>query len=99
MGKTIAIIGGTQEQTFKKVGKKAGCQVLFHNGLSGSKKEFGPLINKADGVVILLGACGHRTMDIVKGLCKENNVKLAFQQGFGASGAISKGLTMLSETA
>jgi len=93
--KTVAIIGGSQEQSFKKIGKKMGCNVLFHNGITrngGTKKEFRPLIKNADSVVLLLGACSHVTMEIVKGLCKENDTSIAFHQGFGVSGALSLGM-------
>lgn len=99
---TVAIIGGSQEQTFKKIGKKAGCNVLFHNGKTrngGTRKEFRPIVEKADCVVVLLGACGHITMDIVKELCKEKNTQIAYQQGYGASGAISAGLELLNAVA
>ena len=100
--KTVAIIGGSQEQTFKKLGKKMGCNVLFHNGITrngGTKKEFRPLVKKADCVVVLLGACSHVTMDIVKSLCKENGITLAFHQGFGVSGALTAGLDLISDAA
>lgn len=100
--KTVAIIGGSQEQTYKKIGKKLGCDVLFHNGKTrngGTKKEFRPLVQKADCVVILLGACGHITMEIVKDLCKENAVQLIFQQGRGASGALTMGMSALEQVA
>lgn len=100
--KIVAIIGGSQEQTFKKMGKKAGCDVLFHNGKTrngGTRKEFRPIVEKADCVVVLLGACGHITMDIVKELCKEKDTRIAFQKGYGASGAISIGMELLDGVA
>lgn len=56
MKKTIAIFGGSQEATYKKVGAKFGCDVLFHTGKSrngGNKKEFRNIIKKADCVVVL----------------------------------------------
>lgn len=96
---TLTIIGGSQEQTYKKVGAKSDCQILFHNGKSrngGVKKDFRPLIKKADCVVLLLGAVGHVTMDVVKELCKETNTKVVFHQGFGASGAINSGLQAIA---
>ncbi|MFT9493863.1 MULTISPECIES: DUF2325 domain-containing protein [Bacillota] len=91
MKKTVAVIGGSQEATYKKIGQKHGLNILFHTGKSrngGNKKEFRNLIIKADCVVVLLGACGHVSMDLVKELCKKNNKKLVFHNGFGASGAI-----------
>jgi len=96
--KTVAIIGGNQEQTFHKLGKKMGCNVLFHNGISrngATKKVFLPLVRKADCVVLLLGACSHITMDMVKELCKENDTDIAFHKGFGASGALTTGMEVL----
>ena len=96
--KTVAIIGGSQEQTFRKLGKKMGCHVLFHNGITrngGTKKAFLPIVKKADCVVLLLGACSHITMDIVKNLCKENDTDIAYHQGFGASGALTTGMDIL----
>lgn len=100
--RTVAIIGGSQEQTFKKLGKKMGCNVLFHNGIfrnGATKKEFRPLVKKADCVVLLLGACSHVTMEIVKGLCKENGINLAYHKGFGVSGALNVGLKMIEDVA
>lgn len=99
---TIAIIGGSQEQTYIKIGKKHGCKILFHNGKTrngATKKEFRPLIKKADCVVVLLGACGHVTMDVVKELCKENSIQIMFHQGFGASGAVITGLEAIQNAA
>lgn len=98
MKTTVAIIGGSQESTCKKVGKKLGCDVLFHNGKvrnGGTRKDFRPYVKKADCVVIQLGACGHVTMDIVKELCKEFNTPITFHQGFGISGALTSGLELL----
>lgn len=96
---TIAIIGGNQEGTFKKMGSKLGCNILFHGGKvrnGASKKDFRPIIKKADCVVILLGACGHVTMDVVKNLCKNNGIQVIYQEGFGASGAITAGLNAVN---
>lgn len=95
----IAIIGGSQEQTFKKIGSKYGCQVLFHDGKvrgGGTKKCFKNIVKKADCVVVNLGACSHVSMDIVKKLCKEMNIKFTTQEGFGASGAILTGLNKIA---
>lgn len=92
---TIAIIGGSQEQTYKKVGNKFNCDVLFHNGKTRNgavKKVFKNIIKNSDCIVVLVGACGHGTMDVVKQLCKEYEKPMIFQQGFGASMAIQKGV-------
>lgn len=98
MKKTIAIFGGSQEATYKKIGNKYGVNVLFHCGKSrngGNKKEFSKLVKKADCVVVLLGAVGHVSMDIVKELCKEMGKEVVFHNGFGASGAIQLGLDQM----
>lgn len=91
MNKTIAIFGGTQELTYKKIGKNYDLKVLFHNGKyrnGGNKKEFRNIIKKADCVVMMIGALGHVSMDIVKELCKEYDKEMIFHKGRGASGAI-----------
>lgn len=90
MKKTVAIFGGSQQSTYLKIGKKHGLEVLFHSGKcrnGGNKKDFSSLVKKADCVIVLLGACGHVSMDIVKELCKKHNKVLYFHNGFGASGA------------
>ncbi len=95
---TITIIGGSQEETFKKLGAKKGCTIQFHNGKDRKGRKgtgantFLPLIKKSDCVVILGGACSHLTMYTVKELCKDLNIKVIYQKGFGASGAIDKGI-------
>lgn len=94
----IAVFGGSQEGTFAKLGKKYNCEVLHHSGKSrngGNKKEFRNIIKKADSVVVLLGACGHVSMDVVKDVCKKLDKKVDFVNGFGATGAIQKGLEAL----
>lgn len=96
---TIAIIGGSQEGTFKKIGQKMNCDILFHNGKvrnGATRKDFRPIIKKADCVVVLVGACSHITMNTVKDLCKEENIQIIFQHGFGASQAIANGLACIA---
>lgn len=91
MKRTIAIFGGSQELTFKKIGQKHNLNVLFHTGKTrngGNKKEFKSIIKKADCVVVLVGACGHVSMDIVKEVSKSLGKDVLFHNGFGASGAI-----------
>jgi hypothetical protein len=102
MKKTIAVIGGSQESTYKKVGQKFGVDVVFHSGKSrngGNKKEFSNLINKADCVVFLLGALGHVSMDLAKEVCKKQEKKLFVHKGFGASGAIQQCVDYLNKAA
>ena len=94
----VVIIGGSQEETFKKIGEKMNCEVLFHNGKArggGTEKVLKPLINKADCTVILYGACGHITMDIVKSLSKKQGKSFVCHKGRGASGAIGAALQKL----
>jgi hypothetical protein len=100
MKTTLAIIGGSQEVTLKKIGIKLGCNILFHGGKTrngGNKKEFKNIIKKADCVVIQIGALGHISMDMVKEICKDLGKELVFHNGFGASGAISMGLERLAQ--
>lgn len=79
----VPVNGGSQDQTYKK-GEKKGCYILFH---CGEKKEFSPMVKKEDYVVVLLGAIGHVTMDLVKKLSKEEGKTIWFHKGFGATGA------------
>lgn len=102
MNKTVAIFGGSQESTYKKIGRKHGLEVLFHSGKcrnGGNKKNFSSLIKKADCVIVLLGACGHVSMDIVKELCKKQGKEVIFHNGFGASGAFQMCAEHLGKTA
>ncbi|MGP4074208.1 DUF2325 domain-containing protein [Piscibacillus sp. B03] len=91
---TIGIIGGSQENTFKQIGKKHGCKVLFHSGKdeAGRKKSFKTIVKQSDCVVVLLGAVGHVPMELVKELCKKWDTDITFVQGFGATGAIQEGM-------
>lgn len=100
--KTICIIGGSQEDTYKKIGKKKGCKIIHHDGKirnGATVKGFRPYVQKADCVVVLLGACGHGTMGVIRSLAKEEGVVAHFQPGFGASQAIDSGLLLLAESA
>lgn len=102
MKKTIAIIGGSQGGTYKKIGEKHGVDVIFHSGKSrngGNKKEYKTIVSKADCVVVLLGACGHVSMDLVKEVCKKQGKEVVFHNGFGASGAIQLCLERMNTTA
>ncbi|MFD1736167.1 DUF2325 domain-containing protein [Bacillus salitolerans] len=99
---TIAVFGGSQEATLKKLAGKYKCNVLFHCGKSrngGNKNEFKTLIKKADSIVVQLGAIGHVSMDLIKEVAKELNKPLYFNQGMGASGAIKLGLGLSSDVA
>lgn len=102
MKRTVAIFGGSKETTYKQIGKKHGVNVLFHCGKSrngGNKKEFKTIVKKADVVVILLGALGHVSMDIVKEVCKEQGIQMITHDGRGASGAIQKCVSFLNTPA
>jgi len=74
--------------------------ILFHNGKSkGGKKELKHIIQKSDCVVVLLGAVGHVSMNIVKDICKKKGISLLFHNGFGASGAIQLCIDHFKQTA
>jgi len=97
--KNIAIIGGSQKQTLEKLGKKNHCKILFHDGKTGGgkvEKQFVSLVKKADAVVIMKGAVCHHSMWAVRDLAEKLGKPLAFQEGFGATGAIEKGLKLIS---
>lgn len=91
MQKSVTIIGGNQETTFKKIGKKMGCRVHFHNGLAkgSAARQFERLVKQGDCVIIMLGAISHPTMEQVKTLCKKMNKPLLFHNTCGASGAMN----------
>lgn len=97
---TIFIVGGSQEQTFKKIGKKQNCEILFHSGKvrnGGVKSAFRKSVKNADCVVVLVEACGHGTMYSIKELCKEYGKKVIFhQEGFGATGAVAAGVRLMN---
>lgn len=96
---TVGIIGGSQEQTFKKIGKKFGLEVIHHSGKvrnGANAKTFRTIVKNSDVIVVCLDACGHVTMDCVKELAKKMGKKIDYIQGFGATGAIQKGLEMLN---
>lgn len=98
---TIGIVGGSQKSTFSKIGRKNGLNILCHSGKerAGRKKEFKQIIKKSDCIVVLLGACGHVSMNNVKELCKKTNTHVEFIQGFGATGAVEKGKEWLDKQA
>lgn len=98
MKKTVAIFGGDKESTYKQLGKKNGCDVLFHNGKArngGTVKAFQPLVNKADFCIVLLGSIGHISQDLIKELGKELGKPVIFQPGKGVSAALRKGLDLV----
>lgn len=99
--KTIGIIGGSQKRTFEKIGYKNGCRILFHSGKddSGRRKSFKHICKNADCVIVLLGACGHVSMSLVKELCKKYGTEVLFVNGFGATGAVKKALDHIEQAA
>lgn len=92
--KKIAVVGGSQEVNFKKTGKKRGIEILFYDGKQTTgqkyKKQIIKLVEKADEVVVLLGACCHSSMNLVKEACKEQKIPIHYHQGFGVTGALNK---------
>lgn len=102
MKMTIGIVGGSQEKTYQLVGSKYGCKILFHNGKTrngGVKSDYKKIVRQSDCVVMLYGALGHGSMDVVKELCKEMKKPMIFQKNFGATGAIKKGIEILQQPA
>lgn len=97
---TIFIVGGSQEQTFKKIGKKQNCNILLHPGKvrnGGVKGSYRKFVKNADCVVVLVEALGHETMFQIKDLCKEYGKKVVFHtDGFGATGAITAGVNLIA---
>lgn len=92
MNKTISIIGGTQESTMKALGQKKGFTILHHDAHvrgGGNKKTFQKMVKKSQ-CVIVLGACSHSSMWLIKDLCKKYNVPVEFLSGRGISGALQQ---------
>jgi hypothetical protein len=88
--KTIAILGGSQQQTFQKIGKKHGFKkIICHSGKEtpSIKKDIRHMAKKADCLVVLLGACSHEAMHLAKQFCKQQETDIYFSKGFGATGA------------
>jgi hypothetical protein len=98
--KTIAIIGGSQKQTFQRLATKQGCRVLFHDGKSKRKKEevFVPIVRQADCVLIMMGALNHPTMWTVRKIAEKLGKPIAYHQGYGGTGALKKGLNLIEST-
>ncbi|WP_126429953.1 DUF2325 domain-containing protein [Brevibacillus marinus] len=98
--KTVAIIGGSQKCTFEKIGRELGFKVLFHDAKVDRKKngmqELRRIIKYADCVIVLQGACCHRSMWAAKDFAKELSKPIAFQKGFGASGALELAKTLIA---
>lgn len=98
--KTVAIIGGSQKCTFEKIGKEHGFKILFSDAKVDRKKngmqELKTIIKRSDCVVVLQGACCHRSMWAVKEFAKELDKPIAFQKGFGASGALELAKSLIA---
>ncbi|MET1174384.1 DUF2325 domain-containing protein [Paenibacillus amylolyticus] len=94
----LAIIGGTQKDTFKKIGKKYGLAVTHHDGKckKALEKEFTPIIRNSDVIIILKGALQHASMWAVRDLAREYNKALGFHEGRGATGAIEKAIHLIN---
>jgi len=90
---TVAIIGGTQKQTFETLGKKRGYKVEHHDGKTGGGKveqEFRRIVNKSDIVVVITTALKHQSMWAVRELAEKLGKKFTFHDGRGASGIFDK---------
>ncbi|SFL53947.1 hypothetical protein SAMN03159341_10752 [Paenibacillus sp. 1_12] len=96
--KIVAIIGGSQTDTFKKMGEKRGVMVEHHNGKTGGgsvESYFLRIINKADVIIILKGAIKHTSMWAVRELAEKKGKKIDYHDGFGATGALEKALQIV----
>ncbi|MCU6797727.1 MULTISPECIES: DUF2325 domain-containing protein [Paenibacillus] len=96
--KIVAIIGGSQTDTFKKMGEKRGVIVEHHNGKTGGgsvESYFLRIINKADVIIILKGAIKHTSMWAVRELAEKKGKKIDYHDGFGATGALEKALQIV----
>ncbi|MGQ7885678.1 DUF2325 domain-containing protein [Paenibacillus sp. WC2504] len=95
--KTVAIIGGSQTNTFKKMGEKRGLIVEHHTGKTGGgsiENHFKRIIHQADVIIILKGAIKHTSMWAVRELAEKMGKKIDYHDGFGATGAIEKALQL-----
>lgn len=97
MKKTIAIIGGTQESTFKLIAKKRGLSIQFHSGKTkrSPREELEKIVKGADCIIVLRDACSHPAMEAAKYLARHFNIPIAYHRDRGATGAINKGLTLV----
>lgn len=90
--KTLAIIGGTQEETLKKLGKKGGFRILYDNAYRPKRKKYEKIISSSDCVVVMVGACSHRAMWMAKEISGMTDTPIRFVKGRGVTGAILKGM-------
>lgn len=96
--KTVAIIGGSQTTTFKAMGRKHGLRIEHHDGKIGggrAESQFKPIINKAEVVIVMMGAINHSSMWAVRDLSEKLGKKIDFHSGFGATGAMEKALRLI----
>lgn len=96
--KRVAIIGGSQTETFKRLGDKLGFIVEHHDGKTGGgsvESYFQRIINKADVIIILRGAIKHTSMWAVRELAEKKGKKIDYHDGFGATGALEKALRLV----
>jgi len=97
--KIVAIIGGSQESTFKQIAQKNGFQVLFHDGKDVRKnytREIKRMVQHADCVVILETAISHTSAEAARDTAKQYNKPFAFHKSRGATGAIDLAKAMVS---
>ncbi|MBB3113911.1 hypothetical protein FHS18_006026 [Paenibacillus phyllosphaerae] len=96
--KVVAIIGGSQTNTFNKLGERHGFIVEHHDGKTGGgsvESYFTRIINRADVVIILRGAIKHTSMWAVRELAEKKGKKIDYHDGFGATGAFEKALRLI----
>ncbi|QOY37688.1 DUF2325 domain-containing protein [Anaerobacillus isosaccharinicus] len=96
--KTMAIIGGTQERTMRKIAGRVGYELIFDDANSHRAKEtkYKSIVENADVIVVMTGACSHKAMWLIKSLAKEVKKPIVFNKnGFGVSGAIQLGVNAI----
>jgi hypothetical protein len=96
--KTVVIIGGSQTDTFKKLGQRRGVIVEHHNGKTGGgsvERHFMHMINRADVIIVLKGAIKHSSMWAVRELADKLGKKIGYHDGFGATGALDKAMRLV----
>lgn len=88
----IAIFGGTNETTYKQVGKKAGVKVIHDDGLKTNASKMAKHVRKCDCIVVITGAISHKSMEAVKEINALYGRPIVFKEGRGATGAVYSGI-------
>lgn len=90
---TIAVIGGTQYATLKKLANTMGYELLFDDAKNARRIKYRSIANKADSIVVMTEACSHKAMWLIKSFAKELNKPIVYVRGgFGVTKAIYYGV-------